>query len=102
MKSKTSSYYRIKYERIAKRRGKKRAIIAIARMMLTAVYHMLQTGEVFNPCDLFQVDIPIELRDRQREKALKQASAKVELNYMNQFQIIPYYLINSFLSKEEK
>jgi len=74
VKSKTSSYYRIKYERIAKRRGKKRAIIAIARMMLTAVYHMLQTGEVFNPCDLFQVDIPIELRNKQKEKALRQAA----------------------------
>lgn len=29
--------YVLKYERIAKRRGKKRAIIAIARMILTAV-----------------------------------------------------------------
>jgi transposase len=74
VKSKTSSYYRIKYERIAKRRGKKRAIIAIARMMLTAIYHMLQTGEVFNPCDLCQVDIPVELRIKQKEKALRQAA----------------------------
>lgn len=41
VKSKTTPYYRNKYERIAKRRGKKRAIIAIARMILTAVYHML-------------------------------------------------------------
>jgi transposase len=73
VKSKNSSYYRIKYERIAKRRGKKRAIIAIARMMLTAVYHMLQTGEVFNPCDLYQVDMPVELRIKQKEKALRQA-----------------------------
>ena len=74
VKSKTSAYYRIKYERIAKRRGKKRAIIAIARMMLTAAYHMLQTGEVFNPCDLYQVDMPMELRNKQKEKALKQAA----------------------------
>lgn len=74
VKSKTSVYYRIKYERIAKRRGKKRAIIAIARMMLTAVYHMLQTGEVFNPCDLYQVDMPVELRNKQKEKALRQAA----------------------------
>ncbi|KJR99911.1 MAG: transposase [Peptococcaceae bacterium BRH_c4a] len=74
VKSKTSAYYRIKYERIAKRRGKKRAIIAIARMMLTAAYHMLQTGEVFNPCDFYQVDMPQELRNKQKEKALKQAA----------------------------
>lgn len=45
VKSKTTPYYKNKYERIAKRRGKKRAIIAIARMILTAVYHMLSTGK---------------------------------------------------------
>jgi hypothetical protein len=26
-------------------------IIAIARMMLTCIYHMIQTGEAFNPSD---------------------------------------------------
>ena len=31
---------------IMKRRGRKRAIIAIARMILTAAYQMLSTGEV--------------------------------------------------------
>src|SRR5665647_2204371 len=40
VKSKISHYYKSKYERISKRRGKKRAIIAIARMILTAIYHM--------------------------------------------------------------
>ncbi len=73
VKCKDSAYYRIKYERISKRRGKKRAIIAIARMMLTAVFHMLSSGEVFNPSDLFQIDIPQELRDKQRDRAIKQA-----------------------------
>ncbi|MGI5880932.1 MAG: hypothetical protein ACOX6L_10125 [Syntrophomonadaceae bacterium] len=73
VKSKDDSYYRIKYERITKRRGKKRAIIAIARMILTAIYHMLSTGETFNPCDLYKVDMPLELRDKQKEKALKNA-----------------------------
>ncbi|MFQ6964501.1 MAG: hypothetical protein ACLRR6_10635 [Oscillospiraceae bacterium] len=47
-------YYKLKYERIAKRRGKKRAIIAIARMILTAVYSMFCTGEVWNPCGPLQ------------------------------------------------
>jgi hypothetical protein len=74
VKSKDNSYYRIKYERIAKRRGKKRAVIAIARMILTAAYHMFLTGEVFNPCDLCKVDIPPELRDKQKEKDLKKAA----------------------------
>ncbi len=73
VKCKDSAYYRIKYEHISKRRGKKRAIIAIARMMLTAAFHMLSTGEVFNPSDLLQIDMPHELRDKQRDKAIKQA-----------------------------
>ena len=73
VKANDSAYYRIKYERIAKRRGKKRAIIAIARMILTAVFHILSAGEVWNPCDLYQVDMPLELREKQKEKAVKQA-----------------------------
>lgn len=73
VKAKDSSYYRLKYERISKRRGKKRAIIAIARMILTAAFYMLQTGEVWNPCDLFQIDMPEELREKQKVKAVKQA-----------------------------
>ena len=73
VRSKTTPYYKNKYERIAKRRGKKRAIIAIARMILTAVYHMLSTGETWNPCDLYKVDIPPEMQEKQKQKAIKQA-----------------------------
>ena len=69
-----SPYYKIKYERIYKRRGKKRAIIAIARMILTAIYHMFITGEEFNPCDLYKIDMPQEIQDKQKEKAVKQAA----------------------------
>jgi len=73
VKSNKSSYYKIKYERICKRRGKKRAIIAIARMILTAIYHMFTTGEVFNPSDLYKIDMPQEMLQKQQEKAVKQA-----------------------------
>jgi len=73
VKSKDSPYYRLKYERIAKRRGKKRAIIAIARMILTAIYNMLITGEIFNPCDLYKLDIPQEMMEKQKNKAIQQA-----------------------------
>ena len=66
-------YFRIKYERIMKRRGKKRAIIAIARMILTSIYAMLSTGEVFNPCDLLKYDMPEELQKRQTISSAKQA-----------------------------
>lgn len=46
IKATESPYYHIKYEKIVKRRGKKRAVIAIARIILTAVFQMLSTGEV--------------------------------------------------------
>lgn len=58
VKDKNSPYYAQKYERIAKRRGKKQAIIAIARMILTAIYSMLSTGEVWNPIDLYRIVCP--------------------------------------------
>jgi len=73
VKSNKSDYYRIKYERISKRRGKKRAIIAIARMILTAVFHMLSTGEVWNPTDLFKIDMPQDLKDKQKQKQIAHA-----------------------------
>ena len=72
-KSDKSPYYKAKYERIMKRRGKKRAIIAIARMILTAAYQMLSTGEVWNPTDLYKIDMPEPLKEKQKEKAIKQA-----------------------------
>jgi transposase len=73
VKATESSYYRLKYEQISKRRGKKRAIIAIARMILTAIFTMMSTGEVWNPCDLYKVDMPEALKEKQKAKAIKQA-----------------------------
>jgi transposase len=73
VKSTKSTYYKCKYERISKRRGKKRAIIAVARMILTAVYHMLTNGEEFNPSDLYKIDMPTEMLEKQKSKAINQA-----------------------------
>ena len=70
---KQNPYYALKYERIAKRRGKKRAIIAIARMILTAIYSMLSNVETWNPVDLYKVDMPEHLKEQQLQKAVKQA-----------------------------
>ena len=52
VKDKTNTYYANKFNKISKRRGKKRAYIAIARKILVAIYHMLSTGETWNPTDL--------------------------------------------------
>jgi len=43
-------------------------------MILTAVYHMLTTGEVWNPVDLKQVDMPPELREKEIQKSLHRAA----------------------------
>jgi transposase len=73
VKSDRSPYYKKKYETLAKRRGKKRAIIAIARMILTAIFQMLSTGELWNPSDLYKIDMPTPLLEKQKVKAIKQA-----------------------------
>jgi len=48
VKDKSCPYFAYKYQALSKRRGKKRAIIAIARMILTSVYHMLSNNVPFN------------------------------------------------------
>ena len=41
------SYFAALYQRIAARRGKKRAIVAVAHSLLIVIYHMLQDGTVY-------------------------------------------------------
>jgi transposase len=48
IKYKSCPYFKYRYESIKKRRGHKRAIIAIARMLLTCIYNMLSKNETFN------------------------------------------------------
>ena len=50
-KSKKEPYFAIKYRRIKRNRGHKKAIIAIARMMMVSIYHMIADKKIFNPCD---------------------------------------------------
>ncbi len=54
IKSKQYPYFSIRFEQIKRRRGAKRAIIAIARMLLTCIYHMLRNNEPFNQ-ELYRV-----------------------------------------------
>jgi transposase len=60
IKSKKQPYYAIKYQRIKKRRGHKKAIIAIARMMLVAIYHIIRDDEDFKPIDYDEVVHPVK------------------------------------------
>lgn len=48
IKDKKSPCFRFRYENIKRRRGHKKALIAVARMMLTAIYNMLLKHEPFD------------------------------------------------------
>lgn len=53
VKSKMHPEIRNRYLALKKRRGHKKAIIAIARMLLTAIYNILKKNEPYNP-DLYK------------------------------------------------
>ena len=73
IKSTKEPYFRNKYLKLSKRRGHKKAIIAIARMMLSCIYKMFQTGEVFNPIDINYSDIPNKLLESKRTQIIDNA-----------------------------
>lgn len=86
VKDKDRDYYANKFNKISKRRGKKRAIIAIARKILVAIYHILKTGEVFNPSDMVN----------------KETSQKKRIEYIkNNFKNAYNQLIHTELTSEE-
>ena len=66
-------YFRNKYNKIKKRRGHKKTIVAIARMILTCIYKMFQTGEIFNPVDINYSDISNEILESKREQIINNA-----------------------------
>jgi transposase len=57
-----ATYYQHKYQQLAKRRGHKRAIVAIARIILTTIFHMISRGT-----DYAEVGLPVP-RPVNREK----------------------------------
>lgn len=77
IKDKTNIYYAEKYNKISKRRGKKRTIIAIARKILVAIYHMISTGEVWNPTDLVSSETSTEDRIKYTKNNFKQSAKQL-------------------------
>lgn len=73
VKDKKEPYFSIKFNKISKRRGKKRAYIAIARKILVCAYHMLMSGEAFKPSDLADVETPKEQRAKYIANNLRQS-----------------------------
>ena len=61
---------RSRYLRLKKRRGHKKAVIAIARMLLTALYYMLKNGENYNAELYRKSDLPSADREITVEQAI--------------------------------
>ena len=59
-----------RYLALKKRRGHKKAIIAIARMLLTAIYNILKKNEPYNPELYKQLDCPPVDREVSVEQAI--------------------------------
>ena len=67
-----TSYLRAQFLRIKARRGAKKAILAVAASMLTAVYHMLRDGTEYN-------DLGSEHFDRQdRSKPIRRLIKRLQ------------------------
>ena len=60
-----------KKQALQKRRGKKKAIVAIARRLLTAIYHILSKNEPYNPAAYIQEDKNPMARQISQEKAFE-------------------------------
>lgn len=63
-KSKKQPYFAIKYGRIKKRRGHKKAIIAIARMRMVSIYYMVSEKKPFEPTDYEKLMEPHNHQER--------------------------------------
>lgn len=70
VKSSKHPEMRNRYLRLKKHCGHKKAIIAIARMLLTALYHMLKNGENYNAELYRKSDLPPVDREITVEQAI--------------------------------
>jgi transposase len=66
---KKDSYLQAQFHRITARRGKKKAILAVAASMLTAIYHMLKDGTLYQ--DLGRNYFDRRSTDRQKKRLVK-------------------------------
>ena len=70
IRKKSNPEIRNRYNNLKKRRGHKKAIIAIARMLLTAIYNILKKNEPYNPELYAHINTPPEHRTVSVEEAI--------------------------------
>jgi transposase len=63
------SYLQAQFHRIRARRGAKKAIVAVAASMLTAIYHMLKDGTMYH--DLGPNHFDPRSKERQKNRLVK-------------------------------
>jgi len=66
---KKGSYLQAQFYRIRARRGPKKAIMAVAASILTAIYHMLKDGTMYN--DLGRDHFDRRSAEQQKKKLIK-------------------------------
>ncbi|MCI0396665.1 MAG: IS110 family transposase [Chloroflexi bacterium] len=81
---KKGSYLSALYYRIAARRGKKRAIVAVARSIFVSVYHMLLTGQPYD--DLGADYFTLRRKEAKADALLRQLT---KLGYAVQLEPLP-------------
>jgi transposase len=81
---KKDSYFRAQYHRIKMRRGAKKAIVAVAASMLTAIYHMLKDGTMYQ--DLGYNHFDRHAKERQKNRLVKRLA---DLGYAVQLAPVP-------------
>ena len=75
-KSKKHPELKDKYNVIKKRRGHKKAVIAISRKLLTAIWHIISKNEVYNPNLYIKADKPPANRVLTSEQAFELLRSK--------------------------
>jgi transposase len=78
------SYLQAQFQRIRSRRGVKKAIVAVAASILTAIYHMLKDGTMYK--DLGSHHFDRRTKDRQKNRLIKRLA---DLGYAVQLPPLP-------------
>lgn len=68
------TFYKARYHKIAARRGKKRALIAVGHSILKAVYHILKTGCAYKELG---AEFLLKLNEEKRKAYLKEELHKM-------------------------
>ena len=66
------SYFRAQYQRLAARRGRKRALLAVAHSLLVVIYHLLKDGTVYQDLG------PHHFEERDRQAAARHAVRRLQ------------------------